>query len=393
MAGTTGLPASAATLPELLPGDRSARAEGLYVHVPFCFHKCHYCDFYSIVDRQDRQAAFTDRLVGEAGAIGERVGGAIRTIFIGGGTPTLLRTDLWGRLLEGLRWAFDLSELEEFTVEANPETVTEELLDTLAGGGVNRLSLGAQSFDPRQLETLERWHDPANVGRAVELARAAGIEDINLDLIFAVPGQSLAEWGHDLARALELEPDHLACYGLTYEPNTPLTQKMQRGRVTPCEDDLEARMYETTIRTLAEAGLEHYEISNFARPGRRCDHNLLYWRSGNWLALGPSAAGHLDGLRWKNVPHLGRYLAGSGAAPVEDLERLEPDAALGEQLMLRFRVLEGVERAWLEPRLDERRRDAIEGLIAEGMLERTADHIRLTRRGLMLADSVVAELL
>ncbi len=193
--------------PDFSPGT----IRGVYLHIPFCFHKCHYCDFYSIVDSADRQGQFVRRMVGEIRAL--TAGRTIRpqTFFVGGGTPSLLAWELWETLLATLRTAFDLSGLREFTVECNPETVTQELLRTLAGGGVNRLSFGAQSFNPTHLKTLERWHDPANVGRAVGMARKAGLSNLNLDLIFAIPGQSLAQWREDLRQALDLEPTHISC--------------------------------------------------------------------------------------------------------------------------------------------------------------------------------------
>ena len=369
------------------------RVEGLYVHVPFCFHKCHYCDFYSIVDSADRQGSFTRRLVEEMRAVGAEVSGSVRTVFVGGGTPTLLSAEAWSQLFQGLRAAFDLADLQEFTVEANPETVDEQLLQVLAAGGVNRLSIGAQSFDPGHLKTLERWHDPASVERAVAAARLTGFDDINLDLIFAIPGQDLEAVRRDLDRALELEPTHLSCYSLMYEPNTPLMQKLRQGRVERCDIDREAAMLELVMDHLAAAGFGQYEISNYARPGRACRHNQLYWENGNYLALGPSAAGHVDAVRWKNVAHLGRYLASSGAAPIEETEQLDPDASLGEQLMLRLRLVAGVEWTWLEPRLDLRRRRQIDRHVQAGLLERTSTNLRLTRRGLMLADTVLAELL
>lgn len=385
------------------PGARPA-IRGLYLHIPFCFHKCHYCDFYSIVDDRDRQAAFTDRMIAEMAALAPLVEGRVETIFTGGGTPTLLRPELWRRLLDALHDHFDLSQLAEFTVEANPETVSAELLDVLRGGGVNRISIGCQSFDPQHLKTLERWHDPRNVEKAMELARAAGITNINLDLIFAIPGQTLADWQVDLERAISLRPAHLSCYSLMYEPHTALTKKMELGRLTPCDEDLEAAMYEHTIDRLAPgtpggAGFVHYEISNWALPGRECRHNLMYWLNENWLAIGPSASGHVNGVRWKNVPHLGRYLAPSGGggaaggAAVQDVEQLDAAASIGEQLMLRLRLIEGVELSWLEPRLTDARRRAVNEQVAAGLVERTATHIRLTRRGLLLADDVVAELL
>ena len=372
---------------------RSPDFHAIYIHIPFCFHKCHYCDFYSIVDDRDRQRAFAQRLVGEARSMGRIVGAAPRAVFVGGGTPTLLRAELWVTLLDALHESFNLSSLAEFTVEANPETVSPELLSILGAGGVNRISIGAQSFDQRHLKTLERWHDPGNVEKAITLARAVGIDNINLDLIFAIPGQTLEDWRADLQRALELQPTHLSCYSLMFEPNTPLTQKLRQGKINRAPEELEARMFECTIDTLTAAGFEHYEISNFALPGRRCQHNLVYWHNENWLALGPSASGHLDGVRWKNAPHLGRYLASEGPAPIQDVERLEAGESLGEQLMLRLRLIEGVDNQWIEERLDVQRRDALNCFAEQGLVQRTASHTRLTRHGLMVADTILAELL
>jgi len=375
---------------------------GLYLHMPFCFHKCHYCDFYSIVDERDRQAAFAARIADELRELGALVPGAIETIFVGGGTPTLLRADLWQQVLAALHEAFDLSELAEFTVEANPETVNDELLAVLRAGGVNRMSIGAQSFSEAHLKTLERWHDPRKVAAAVEMARRAGIDNLNLDLIFAVPGQTVDEWADDLTTALSLEPTHLSCYSLTYEPNTAMTKKLQLGMLKPCDESIEAAMFEHTIDTLTRAGFEHYEVSNFALTSRRrqpaddlrCLHNLMYWRNGQWLAVGPSASGHVAGVRWKNVPHLGKYLApGSSGTPIQDIEQLDWEDSVGEQLMLRLRLREGAPLDWCERTLSRQRRQTVEQLVNEGSLERTATHLRLTRRGLMIADPVIAELL
>lgn len=375
---------------------------GLYLHMPFCFHKCHYCDFYSIVDERDRQAAFAERMAGELRELGALLPGAIETIFVGGGTPTLLRVDLWQQVLAALHEAFDLSELAEFTVEANPETVTDELLGVLRAGGVNRMSIGAQSFSEAHLKTLERWHDPRKVAAAMDMARRAGIDNLNLDLIFAVPGQTLEQWTDDLTTALSLEPTHLSCYSLTYEPNTAMTKKLQLGMLKPCAESIEAAMFEHTIDTLTAAGFEHYEVSNFALTSRgrqpagdrRCRHNLMYWLNGQWLAVGPSASGHVAGVRWKNLPHLGRYLATSGAGtPIQDVEQLDREDSIGEQLMLRLRLLEGVPLDWGQQALSRERRETVNRLVNDGSLERTATHLRLTRRGLMVADSVIAELL
>ena len=364
---------------------------GLYIHIPFCFHKCHYCDFYSIVETSGRQEKFLERMLAEWGSVRDRWPGGLRTIFVGGGTPTLLPPDLWRQLLGNLGRDLDLGALDEFTVEANPETVDAALLSVLAGGGVGRVSIGCQSFDPKHLQTLERKHDPKNVDRAVALARDAGIDRINLDLIFAIPGQSLGDWKRDLDRAIDLKPDHISCYGLTYEPNTPMTQKMHRGRILPAEQELEASMYEWAIDRLEAAGYRQYEISNFALPGAECLHNLLYWTNGDWFALGPGGAGHLSGVRWKNVPHLGRYLASGGGCPVQETERLDERGRIGERLMLGLRLTEGLEMS--ETQLGSERLQKINHWLSRGWMARRGDRIRLTRPGMMQADSILADLI
>ncbi len=374
---------------------------GCYLHVPFCFHKCHYCDFYSIVDREDRQARFTDRLIAEIQAWSPCFSRSPQTLFVGGGTPTLLAPELWKRLLKAVKRFMHGGPQSEFTVEANPETVTDQLLAILADGGVSRLSIGAQSFKARHLKTLERWHEIDNVARAMERARQAGITNLNLDLIFAIPGQTLEDWLSDLRAALSLRPTHLSCYALTYEPNTPLHKKAESGRVVRCDEQLEMAMYQATIETLSRAGYDHYEISNFALmktqnenpKSFRCQHNLNYWHNENWLAFGPSAAGHVDGLRWKNVARLADYLDSTGPSPAEEIEQLDEERSIGEQIMLRLRLTEGIERAWIEPRLNRWRREKIDAQIERGLLECTDTHLRLTRPGMLLADSVIGELL
>lgn len=382
------------------PGRGSPR--GLYIHVPFCFHKCHYCDFYSIVDQHDRQAAFVDRLIDELGALLPRPTQPLETIFIGGGTPTLLRPALWERLLVAMRETIPRADDLECTVEANPETVTEELAVILARGGVNRVSIGCQSFHPAHLKTLERWHEPESVERAIAHFRGSGIDNINLDLIFAIPGQTQENWRDDLERALALRPTHLSCYNLTYEPNTALTQRMRMGQVTPVESEVEAAMFQTAREVLGAAGFEHYEISNFAIPGGQCRHNLLYWENADWLAAGPSASGHLDGLRWKNEPALQRYLDEGGDGgflpEVVDVEELDAAGRVGEALMMGLRLLRGLPRERIERLLEDdprraERTAAIESRLECGDLEWREDYLRLPKRGLMFADDVIASLL
>jgi oxygen-independent coproporphyrinogen-3 oxidase len=385
-----------------LVGPEAGRLRGLYVHVPFCFHKCHYCDFYSFVDAEDRQPAYAARLEREILAMPPQSGDGLETIFVGGGTPTFLRPELLDRVLAAIGRIRRRPDAE-WTVEANPETVTDEVAGILVARGVHRVSLGAQSFDPRHLKTLERWHDPANVGRAIERLRKAGIGRINIDLIFGIPGSTLEDWERDLATALSLGTEHLSCYGLTYEANTAMTKRLELGRFEPCEEDLEAAMFEHTIDRLEAAGFEHYEISNFARPGEACRHNMLYWTNADWWALGPSASGHVAGLRWKNVPRISSWLADDastgGASPIVDVERVPASVRAGEILLVGLRLRAGLDAATVERCLstgdaivDRKRRDAIDRALRSGRLEATDGRLRFTRSGLVLADELLSEL-
>ncbi len=327
-----------------------ARAASLYIHVPFCFHKCHYCDFYSFVDSRDRQEDFLKALETELGAISPAAT-ALESIFVGGGTPSLLRPDLWERLLGTIHNRFECSPGMEFTVECNPETVTEELASVLAGGGVNRASVGAQSFNPAMLKALERWHDPANVERSLSVLRDAGIQRRSVDLIFGIPGQTLADWTRDLETALALLDgqgiEHLSAYALTYEPGTAMTKKLELGRLDAIDEDLETDMQLLTWSMLQDRGFSRYEVSNFARPGAECRHNLAYWRQSQWLAAGPSASGHCHGWRWKNIPRLTDWMnsvsASGGWSSVTDLEPPDPVRALAERIMTGLRLREGLD--------------------------------------------------
>ncbi len=371
----------------LLPG------AALYIHIPFCFHKCHYCDFYSIVDQKDRQAQFTTRLINEITAVAAAYPHPISTIFIGGGTPTLLAPDLFKSLLQALHTHFNLANLTEFTVEANPETVTQPLLETLATHGVNRISIGAQTFNTDHLQTLERWHDPQNVNRAIELARAAGIANINIDLIYAIPNQNLDDWHTDLDQALDLQTTHLSCYSLMFEPQTPLTKKLDLGKIERCDNALEADMFLATIDRLNTAGFQHYEISNFAKPSRQCRHNLIYWLNQNYLPLGPSAAGHLHHTRFKNIPHLGKYLDSTHGSPLLETETLTREQQIGEQLMLGLRLIDGIDLTPILHELSPQRQATIQSHINEGNLNQSNNTLKLTPQGLLLADTVISDLL
>lgn len=389
------------------PDSSPSPVRSLYIHVPFCFHKCHYCDFYSIVDTQDRQGAFVERLSAELAAQSHLAGGApLRTIFVGGGTPSLLRPDLWKDLLTTLAARFDLSLIRagrgEFTVECNPETVTRELADILAAGGVTRVSMGAQSFHAGHLKTLERWHQPDNVARALGIAASAGITRRSVDLIYAIPGQSIADLERDIDAATSLPVEHLSAYNLTYEPNTAMTHRLKRGEFAPADEDLEADMFSIVGQRLAARGFSRYEVSNYARTGAECRHNLAYWRQEQWLACGPSASGHARGIRWKNTPRLDDYLTRSdqGWAPTSEVEPRDARRAVRERIMTGLRLREGLPAEWLlsqsrragqdtEPRVQR----ALDRMAEQGLLAQREPAIVLSDAGVLIADALAARLM
>ncbi len=369
---------------------------GWYVHVPFCAAKCGYCDFYSV----PISPALVDDL---AGALRHEI--AIRnparpveTIFVGGGTPTVISEPVLHSILQAV--AACTGPVEGFTIEANPCSIDLPKLEALRKLRVNRLSLGVQSFDGDELATLQRNHQPHHIGRSVAAARAAGFDNLNLDLVYAIPGQTLEGWGRSLRRAVELEPEHLSCYCLIYEPGTPLARLRDQGRITPCDQDLEADMFELTIDELSAAGYQHYEISNFARPGRQCRANVIYWENREYLGLGPSAVSYLDGLRSKNVPDVRKYtelMHSDPAAVIIEQERLTPIHRAHETAVQMLRLTEGidVQRFRNQTGYDPRQLFArqINDFTSLGLIETTQTRIRLTPRGMLLTNRVSSALL
>lgn len=381
----------------------AAPIEALYVHVPFCFHKCHYCDFYSITRQTpERMEYFVELVLAEAEQwVKVRHAELLqpRTIFIGGGTPSLLPIGAMERLLTGLRSRFDFSRVEEWTIEVNPATADEDYCRMLREHGVNRLSFGAQSFLPEELAALERHHDPADVTRSIELARRAGFTRLNLDLIYGIPGQDLASWSHSLEQAIALQTPHLSCYGLTYEPNTPMGVKKRLGSVRAIEEDLELQMLHHTRHRLKELGMPAYEISNYATANEECRHNLVYWTGGNYVGLGPSAASHLAGHRWRNRPHLGEWekAVANKNLPACDVEQLSPSRRAGELAMLMLRLTCGLNFADFTARTGYSARDLfadpLERLSKLQLVHVDSTAIRLTDAGINVADAVAAEFL
>jgi oxygen-independent coproporphyrinogen III oxidase len=369
-----------------------------YVHVPFCAHKCGYCDFASLagVDHlADRYVTALEREIETALAEPQEVD----TIFVGGGTPTRLDASLLSRLAALINRWFILTSGGEWTVEANPGTVDVEKADVLAAAGVNRVSLGAQSFHADLLRVLERNHGRSEVEQALEIVRPR-FHRWSLDLIFGVPGSTIENWQEDLRIALEFGPSHLSCYGLVYEKGTALYNQRQNGQVQPLDEETERLMFESTIERLAAAGLDMYEISNFARPGHESRHNLAYWANDAYFGFGVGAARYLHGVRSVNTRDLNAYLRRieAGLPATGPSEELSAEARARETaiLMLR-RTFTGIERDDFLRRtgfeLDALSGETIARFTARGYLEDDGRRIRLSREGLFVADQVLCEFL
>lgn len=389
-----------------LPGSALAglgeRPLGIYVHVPFCRVRCGYCDFntYTVPELGGHGATvdtYADAALAELrfarGVLGETAP-PVETVFVGGGTPTMLPPQDLVRVLDGIRAQFGLVEGAEVTTEANPDTITPEVADRLAAGGFTRVSLGMQSAVPHVLATLERTHNPANVRSAVEAVRAAGLQ-VSLDLIYGTPGESLDNWRTSLEAVLELEPDHVSAYALVVEDGTKLAAQVRRGAVQMPDDDDEADKYELAEQVLGGAGFGWYEISNWSRTAEgRCRHNENYWRGADWWGIGPGAHSHVGGVRWWNVKHPAPYAdrLASGVSPGAGREVLTAEQRHDEEVLLGIRLADGLDLGLVSAR----GREAVAGLIADGLLQgRPALQGRavLTVRGRLLADTVVHRLL
>lgn len=364
----------------------------LYVHLPFCAHRCGYCDFVTAVGREDEHGAYAGALVAELERERERsrLAAAIETVFVGGGTPTYTEPAALRRVLDAL------PEASELTVEANPETVTPALAALLREHGVNRVSLGAQSFRPGLLRVLERVAGPDDVRRAVHTLRDAGIDNISLDLVYGIPGQSPADLEADVADALALEPEHLSCYELEAKPGTRFTHA--HGEELARQAEAMEGYAERVVETLTGAGYRWYETANFCRPdgGRdlRAHHNLAIWRGADYLGVGVGAVSTLGDERRRNLPSVARYTAAlaAGADPPREVERLDAGTRAVERVMLGLRLDEpfAVDAAGVGDVVD---RDALARLVERGLVERPGGGVRLTPRGRLLGGAVTAELL
>jgi oxygen-independent coproporphyrinogen-3 oxidase len=356
----------------------------LYVHVPFCAQRCGYCDFVTLVGRREGHGAYVDALLAELQLERELLDGAVETVFLGGGTPTFTEPAELERLLRELPGA------SEVTVEANPETVTSELAALLRNAGVTRVSLGAQSFDRALLEVLERRAGPDDVRQAFYHLRDANFDNISLDLIHGVPGQTTSGLRRDLAEAVALGPEHLSCYELEAKPGTRFTHAW--GAELERQGEAMEAYFEVVVETLEHAGYRWYETANFCREGRQARHNMGYWLGHDYLGLGIGAVSTVGGVRWRNAPRLGLYLEAlqAGARPPREVEALGEHTRLVERLMLGLRLDQPLPLGGVAEAIDP---DALERLERLGLVELCDRGIRLTRRGRFLGGGVTAELI
>jgi putative oxygen-independent coproporphyrinogen III oxidase len=371
---------------------------GVYVHVPFCIKRCGYCSFNTAPYLERAVPRFVRAVLAEidtVAAAGWAPAVRASTVFFGGGTPSLLAPEQLAAILDRLRARLSLPAGVEVTVECNPDGLTRERLVGFRAAGVSRISLGVQSLDDALLPRIDRLHTAAQAREAFAAARAAGFDNVSVDLMYGLPGLDVAAWERTLDEALAWRPDHLSAYGLTLDEGSVWRPETTAG--LPSDDEATAQYRALTRRTRA-AGLEHYEVSNYAQPGRRSQHNQIYWHAEEYLALGPGACGFLGGVRYGNVKAVERYCATleAGGLPVATHERLAPRQILAERLMLGLRLAEGVPESWLDERitLDPRRlRSVIASWTDLGLLRREDGRVHLTEDGFLLSDTLFSELI
>jgi oxygen-independent coproporphyrinogen-3 oxidase len=379
--------------------EAQGRPFGFYLHVPYCAARCGYCDFNTYTAKElgggGSQASYADTAVAEV-RLARRVLGEldrpVDTVFFGGGTPTLLPAEELGRMLAVVRDEFGLAPGAEVTTEANPESVDPAYLEAIRAAGFNRVSFGMQSASPHVLQILDRKHTPGRALEAAKEATAAGFEHVNLDLIYGTPGESLEDWRRSLESALSAEPDHVSAYALIVEDGTQLARRVRRGELPMPDDDDLADKYVLADDLLTAAGLGWYEVSNWARTTEaRCRHNELYWRGDTWWGIGPGAHSHVGGVRWWNVKHPTAYAErlAAGASPAYARETLDEETRRVERVLLEIRLSAGLPVKVL----DEPGRAAAQRAVSDGLLVEDDGSLVLTRRGRLLADAVVRDLL
>lgn len=370
--------------------------QAVYVHIPFCLKKCNYCDFLSFA-QPTQMEAYVQALAAEMALSAARYTVRAKTIFIGGGTPSCLPEPLLEQVLQAVQQYFVTDDLQEYTVEANPGTLTEEKLRLMKQYGVNRLSFGVQSDNARQLQMLGRIHTFAQAQEAVQMARDAGFTNINLDFMYGLPGQTLAQWRHTLKAAIALHPQHLSLYQLKIEEGTQMAQWLEQGKIEEFDDELALQMYRTSQQMLAEAGYEQYEISNYAQPGYSSAHNQVYWRTDNYLAVGLGACSWVRPLRWNNSFTMADYLAQvqAGRLPQQEPEHLTEQEQMEETVFMALRMNQGLYKVTFQQRfgkpIEAVFADALQRCISQGWLEEACGYLRLTEVGRVLGNVVFLE--
>jgi putative oxygen-independent coproporphyrinogen III oxidase len=367
-----------------------------YVHIPYCIKRCGYCDFntYTPSELQDGatlEIVSNDYIDAVLRELESAPKDQVPTIFFGGGTPSLLPAHDLGRVITAIKARNGLTADCEITLEANPDSVTQEKLSAYLAAGFNRISFGMQSAQPHVLAVLDRTHNPANVKRAVDMARVAGFESISVDLIYGTPSESLEDWRSTVTEALSLDIDHISAYALIVETGTKLAAQIKRGELTMPNDDLMADMYLLVDQMCNEAGLSWYELSNWAKPGKECLHNIAYWKSANWWGLGPGAHSHVDAKRFWNVKHPTAYKQKlfAGESPIADSEDLTAEQLRDESIMLAIRMRSGLALSLLTDSAKEN----LEAYKSSGHLELIEGAFQLTAQGRLIADRLVREAL
>ncbi|MCV7194773.1 radical SAM family heme chaperone HemW [Mycolicibacterium brumae] len=371
---------------------------GLYLHVPFCASRCGYCDFNTYTPAElagqpgSTVAGWLEALRRELDLAAQTLEApAVDTVFVGGGTPSLLGADGLAAVLDAVRANFTLAPDAEVTTESNPESTSPAFFADLRAAGYTRVSLGMQSAASHVLRLLDRVHSPGRAPAAALEARDAGFDHVNLDLIYGTPGESDDDLAASVDAVLAAEVDHVSAYALVVEDGTALARRVRRGEMPAVDDDVLAHRYELLDARLSAAGLDWYEVSNWSRPGGQCRHNLGYWNGGQWWGAGPGAHGHLGAVRWWNVKHPNRYAdeLAAGGLPVAGFEELDDDDRHVEQVLLRIRMRDGLPTALLAPEELRRADDAVDA----GLLVRSGENLVLTDRGRLLADAIVRDLL
>jgi oxygen-independent coproporphyrinogen III oxidase len=369
---------------------------GLYLHIPFCTSICNYCNFNRGLFDAEVKARYVAAVEAEIRGLATDAREGADTIFFGGGTPSLLDADEIGRLITACRDTFDIPSDAEITLETNPETSSRDRMERFRAAGVNRISFGVQSFREPELRRLGRLHTAERAQRAIEEARAAGVDNVSLDLMMWLPGQSRSDWQESVEALIAVGPEHASLYLLELYPNAPLKEEMARSGWSLAPDEDAAHMYLWSLERLEDAGYDQYEISNVARAGYASRHNLKYWTDGEWLGFGCGAHSTRDGVRWKNLSgteeYIGRITA--GASIVADRRHLTGDERLGDALFTGLRLVEGIDLETTGRRYGvdvwARFGGGLEPFVAEGLLVRDGPRIRLTREGMLLANEIMA---